>query len=108
MEVREHFYADDPARGPADGKTTLRDVEYFFLGNGLVQAAVQIAPAGNATPVGLLIMDPDRLGPKRAALSFDQTAGIAATALSIVDRGAVHAARAGAVRAGWVRGSRDP
>ncbi|MGZ5554566.1 MAG: hypothetical protein ACXW3H_02280 [Candidatus Aminicenantales bacterium] len=108
MEVREHFYADDPARGPADGKTTLRDVEYFFLGNGLVQAAVQIAPAGNATPVGLLIMDPDRLGPKRAALSFDKTAGIAATALSIVDSGAVHAARAGAVRAGWVRGMRDP
>ncbi len=108
MEVQEHFYADDPARGPADGKTTLRDVEYFFLGNGLIQAAVQVAPAGNATPVGLLIMDPDRLGPKRAALSFDRDAGIAATALSITDRGAVHAARAGSARARWLRGSRDP
>ncbi|HMA54162.1 MAG TPA: hypothetical protein VKT17_06845, partial [Acidobacteriota bacterium] len=108
MEIREHFYADDPARGPADGKTTLGDVEYFFLGNGLIQAAVQIAPAEGATPVGLLIMDPDRLGPKRAALSFDPDAGLAATALSIVDRGAVHAARVGSVRAGWLRGSRDP
>ena len=108
MEIQEHFYADDPARGPAGGKTTLRDVEYFFLGNGLIQAAVQIAPTEGATPVGLLIMDPDRLGPKRAALSFDPDAGLAATALSLVDRGAVHAARAGSVRAGWLRGSRDP
>lgn len=108
MEVQEHFYADDPARGPADGKTTLRDVEYFFLGNGLIQGAVQIAPAGGATPVGLLIMDPDRLGPKRAALSFDPDTGIAATALSIVDQGAVHAARAGSARAGWLRRSRSP
>ncbi len=108
MEIQEHFYADDPARGPADGKTTLRDVEYFFLGNGYIQAAIQIAPAGDATPVGLLIMDPDRFGPKRAALSFDRDTGIAATALSVADRGAVRTAGAGSVRAAWVRGSRDP
>jgi hypothetical protein len=108
MEVQEHFYADDPASGPADGKTTLRDVEYFFLGNGLIQAAVQVAPAGNATPVGLLVMDPDRLGPKRAALTFDRDSGIAATALSITDGGDVHAARAGSAQARWLRRSRDP
>lgn len=40
MEVKEHFYSDDPARGPADAKTTLPGVQYFFLGNGLIQAAV--------------------------------------------------------------------
>ena len=37
MEVKEHFYSDDPSRGPADGKTTLDGVEYFFLGNGRIQ-----------------------------------------------------------------------
>jgi hypothetical protein len=87
MEVREHFYADDPAHGPGDARTTLRDVDYFFLGNGLIQAAVQVAPAGDATPVGLLLMDPERFGPKRAALSFDPEAGIAATSLTLIDRG---------------------
>lgn len=108
MEVGEHFYADDPARGPADAKTTLGGVDYFFLGNGLIQAAVQIAPAGDGSPIGLLIMDPERLGPKRAALTFDPSDGLAATALSIVDRGRTHAPRSGAVRAGWRRGSADP
>ena len=108
MEVKEHFYADDPARGPADGKTTLRDVDYFFLGNGRIQAAVQIAPAGDGTPAGLLVMDPERLGPKRAALTFDKDAGIAATAVALIARGAVHAARAGSARAHWLGGSVGP
>ena len=108
MEVQEHFYSDDPSRGPADGKTTLGDVDYFFLGNGLIQAAVQIAPAGSATPVGLLIMDPERLGPKRAALSFDKNTGIVATTLSLVDREHLCTPRPGSVRAGWLRGSADP
>lgn len=108
MEVREHFYADDPARGPADGRTTLRQVDYFFLGNGLIQAAVQVAPAGDGTPVGLLLMDPERLGPKRAALSFDPDTGIAATALSLADGRATHGPRPGSVRAAWVRGAIEP
>jgi len=108
MEVKEHFYTDDPARGPVDGKTTLRDVDYYFLGNGRIQAAVQIAPAGDGTPAGLLVMDPERLGPKRAALTFDKDAGIAATAVSLIAHGTVHAACAGSVRARWLGGSVDP
>jgi len=108
MEVGEHFYADDPARGPADAKTTLAGVDYFFLGNGLIQAAVQAATAGEGSPVGLLVMDPERLGPKRAALTFDPGTGLAGTALSIVDRDRTHAASAGSVRAGWLGGAADP
>ena len=108
MEVQEHFYSDDPARGPADGKTTLRGVDYFFLGNGLIQAAVQVTPDEGATPVGLLVMDPERLGPKRAALTFDGDTGIAATALALVDRGTGRRARGGSVRARWLPGAADP
>jgi len=108
MEVQEHFYADDPSRGPADARTTLRDVAYFFLGNGLIQAAVQISPAGRGTTVGLLLCDPERFGPKRAALSFDEEAGLAATSVTIEDRRGVHAPRPGAVRARWVPGSAVP
>jgi hypothetical protein len=108
MEVKEHFYADDPARGPADAKTTLDGVDYFFLGNGHIQAAVQTAPRGGATPVGLLVMDPERLGPKRAALTFDPETGLAATALSLVGNGAVRSAGGASVRARWVPGVPDP
>ena len=86
MEVQEHFYSDDPSRGPVDSKTTLRGVDYFFLGNGLIQAAVQVTAAEGATAVGLLVMDPERLGPKRTALTFDKISGISATALSLSSR----------------------
>jgi len=108
MEVQEHFYSDDPSRGPVDGKTTLRGVDYFFLGNGLIQAAVQVTPAEGATQVGLLVMDPERLGPKRAALTFDKESGISATALSLIAAGAVHSARGSSVRAHWIPGVPDP
>ena len=108
MEVQEHFYADDPSRGPADARTTLKDVDYFFLGNGIVQAAVQVAPAGDGTPVGLLLMDPERLGQKRQALTFDEATGIGATALTLEDRRGRHTARPGAVRARWAQGSTVP
>ena len=108
MEVQEHFYSDDPSRGPVDGKTTLRGVDYFFLGNGLIQAAVQVTPAEGATQVGLLVMDPERLGPKRAALTFDKGSGISATALSLIAAGAVHSAHGSAVRARWIPEVPDP
>ncbi|MCX6568169.1 MAG: hypothetical protein NT147_03845, partial [Candidatus Aminicenantes bacterium] len=108
MEVQEHFYSDDPSRGPVDGKTTLRGVDYFFLGNGLIQAAVQVTPAEGATQVGLLVMDPEHLGPKRAALTFDRGSGIKATALSLATAGVVRSARGGSVRARWIPGVPDP
>jgi hypothetical protein len=59
INVQEHFYDDDPSIGPPDVRTVLRGVNYFFLGNGLIQAAVQLAPQGEGTPLGLLIMDPE-------------------------------------------------
>ncbi len=108
MEVREHFYGDDPSRGPVDGRTTLAGVDYFFLGNGLVQAAVQVAAAEGATSVGLLVMDPERFGPKRAALTFDDSSGLLRTAVSLVDGTAVRAAAGPSVRARWLPGSVDP
>jgi len=108
METREHFYADDPRRGPADVKTTLPGAAYFFLGNGRIQAAIQIAPAGGATPAGLLLMDPERLGPKRAALSFDPDRGLEATALTVEDRIGTFRPRPGEVKAAWRRGSAIP
>jgi hypothetical protein len=75
INVDEHVYADDPLDGHPDVRTRLEGASYFFLGNGRIQGAVQIAPAGEGTPLGLIIMDPEALEPKRAALTFDPSSG---------------------------------
>ena len=102
MEVKEHFYDDDPRRGPADGWTTLPGVDYYFLGNGLIQAAVQVCSGKKGTPLGLLVMDPERFGPKSQALSFDPVSGLRPTILRIEARGRFFSPRPGCVRAAWV------
>lgn len=83
MEIEEHFYADDPAIGHADVRTRLAGIDYFFLGNGYVQAAVQVCRSGEGTPVGLLVMHPERFGPKRAALTCDPQSGLEGTIVGI-------------------------
>ncbi len=83
METREHLYADDPAQGPPDCKTNLPGVDYFLLGDGLIQAAVQVCPSGACTPLGSLIMHPGHLGPKRAAFTFQPNEGLAPTAVRV-------------------------
>jgi hypothetical protein len=83
IDVVEHFYDDDPSKGHPDVRTRLRNVAYFFLGNGLIQAAIQIAPSGEGTPVGLLIMDPDRLAKKRESLTMDSDTGLERTMIRI-------------------------
>ncbi len=102
MDVEEHRYSEDPSRGPADARTDLPGVDYFFLGNGRVLAAVQVDPSGTGTPLGLLLMRPECFGHKRAALTFDQEVGLAGTALTIEAGGRARQARAGAVEARWV------
>ena len=91
----EHVYDDDPNRGHPDVRTRLKDVSYFFLGNGLIQAAVQWAPGGEGTPLGLLLMDPDRLRKKREALTGTSRAASSATLVRVETGGAAHQPRAG-------------
>jgi len=97
VDVAEHVYDDDPRRGRPDVRTRLDGVGYFFLGNGLIQAAVQFAPAGQGTPLGLLVMDPDRLRKKREALTMHPSLGLAPTAVLIATGGAVLGPQAGAL-----------
>lgn len=86
IDFEEHLYNDDPNQGHPDVRTRLKDVSYFFLGNGLIQAAVQAAPAGEGTPLGLLIMNPEHLGMKREALTLDTETGLENTMLHIRNR----------------------
>jgi hypothetical protein len=101
IEAKEHFYTDDPAVGPADVRTARKGASYFFIGNGLIQAAVQFSPAGEGTPLGLLIMDPEVLGPKRAALTMDDERGLAPTALEVNAGGRAFRPDASRVRVAW-------
>jgi hypothetical protein len=84
IDVEESFYDDDPGQGHPDVRTRLRDVSYFFLGNGLISAAVQWAPSGEGTPLGLLVMNPEHLCKKREALTLDPETGLENTILSLV------------------------
>ncbi len=83
IDFKEHLYDDDPSQGHPDVRTRLRDAYYFLLGNGRIQAAVQISPAGEGTPLGLLVMDPERLGKKREALTFEDGSGLEGTMLGL-------------------------
>jgi len=83
ITATEHFYDDDPLRGHPDVRTRLADVSYFFLGNGFIQAAVQFAPGGEGTPLGLVVMNPERFGRKRDALTVDPVHGLESTAIRI-------------------------
>jgi hypothetical protein len=103
MDIREHFYEDDPRNGPADSQTTLPGVAYFFLGNGLIQAAVQVCAGPRGTPLGLLIMDPSRLRTKSRSLSFDPDLGLQPTRVEIRMDGRIWTARPDRVSARWLR-----
>ncbi len=75
IDVKEHFYFDDPKLGHPDVRTRLKDACYFFLGNGHILAAIQLASSGEGTPLGLMIMNPERLGKKREALNMNPKTG---------------------------------
>jgi hypothetical protein len=83
IDVKEHVYDDDPKKGHPDVQTFLPGVSYFFLGNGKIQAAVQFAPFSKATPLGLLIMNPEHLGKKRESFTMDSEYGIEKTMIRL-------------------------
>jgi len=101
MDIKEHFYTDDPASGHADVRTRLADSHYFFLGNGQIQAAVQLCRSGEGTPVGLLVMHPEQLGPKRAALTCDPQSGLERTIVRVRIGDTVLTPDASGTRAEW-------
>ncbi|MBN2244331.1 MAG: hypothetical protein JW755_00650 [Candidatus Aminicenantes bacterium] len=102
INVKEHFYEDDPSQGHPDGRTRLKDAYYFFVGNGLISAAVQVSPSGEGSPMGLLLMDPEKLGKKRESLSFDQKSGLEDTMVEILfDGDQKHSPLGCEIKAGW-------
>jgi len=101
IHVEEHVYRDDPKVGHPDVRTQLPGVCYYFIGNGLISAAVQHAPGGEGSPYGLLLMDPEQLKAKRDALSFDPETGIETTMLQLRCRQSGSPLARGDTRACW-------
>jgi hypothetical protein len=108
IDASEHYYHDDPNVGHPDVRTELKGVNYFFLGNGLIQVAIQSAPAGDATPLGVLVMNPDRLRKKREAVTIDAVAGVSATMVRLTCGKVVHEPRAGACEVEWRKSAPVP
>jgi hypothetical protein len=108
IDFQEHFYDDDPSRGHPDVKTRLKDVAYFFLGNGWIQAAVQICPSGEGTPVGLLIMDPEILAKKRESLTMDPESGLGNTMIQIIAGKTIQFPTSSALEARWIADQKVP
>lgn len=108
IDVEEHFYDDDPSKGHPDVRTRLKDVSYFFLGNGIIQAAVQIAPSGEGTPLGLLIMNPNHLAKKRESLSMDPESGLENTMIRISSQGFSHSPQGNTLYARWSKDCKIP
>ena len=101
IDAEEHFYRDDPKLGHPDVRTRLKECYYFFLGNGRIGAALQIAPSGEGTPLGLIIMDPERLAKKRDALTFAEDSGFEHTMLALHWGRGVFTPQHSGVRARW-------
>lgn len=101
INASEHVYDDDPFSGHPDVRIRLAGASYFFLGNGLIQAAVQWAPEGEGSPLGLLVMDPDRFRKKRESLTLDPDTGLRTTALRIVCSRCSDTARPDTLTVAW-------
>ena len=88
MDLKEHFYSDDPNAGHPDVRTNPPECVYYFLGNGEIEAAIQFNRSGagcarQGTPLGILFMHPEQFGKKRDALNFHSDHGVENTQIHI-------------------------
>ncbi|MDH7516153.1 MAG: hypothetical protein QHI48_09795 [Bacteroidota bacterium] len=77
-------------------------VEYYFLGNGLIQAAVQSAESDDAgTHCGLLVWDPEHFCRKASTFLYHPERGLENTRIRVAADGVSHAPKAGSARIEW-------
>ncbi len=67
-----------------DFETTLPDTDYFFLGSGSIQAAIQWSRHPGATPLGILISDPEHFGRKWSTHLFHPEYGLEKTMPTLI------------------------
>lgn len=101
MDAAEHYYNDDPQAAHPDAKTTIDQARYYFLGNGRIEAVIQICPPLNGTNAGLCLMLPDRFGPKSQALTFDKDTGLTTTRPTLLANGDISNSHIEEIQASW-------
>lgn len=70
-----------------DFETYLPNTQYFFLGNGRVQCAIQWSEDERCTPLGLLLSDPEHFSRKWSTLLFHPEYGLERTQLVVIHDG---------------------
>jgi hypothetical protein len=108
MDVKEHFYFDDPQVGHPDSRTNPPNCVYYFLGNGHIQAAIQVNRSGNGTPLGLLFMPPEKFGKKREALNFHPERGIEDSQIHLLCDGREYKPDLASLQVRWEKRNRVP
>ena len=70
-----------------DFETYLPNTQYFFLGNGRIQCAIQWSEDDGCTPLGLLLSDPSHFTRKWSTLLFHPEYGLERTQLTLIHNG---------------------
>ena len=70
-----------------DFETTLPDTDYFFLGSGTLQAAIQWSRHPGATPLGILLSDPEHFARKWSTHLFHPEYGLSKTMPTVILNG---------------------
>ncbi len=70
-----------------DFETTLPDTDYFVLGSGSIQAAIQWSRHPGATPLGLVLSDPGHFARKWSSHLFHPEYGLGKTMLTLILNG---------------------
>jgi hypothetical protein len=108
MDIKEHFYSDDPKIGHPDVRTNPPGGVYYLLGNGHIQAAIQVNRSGQGTPLGLLLMHPEKFGKKREALNFHPERGIEDSQIHLNVDGRDYLAEAAVLQVRWEKNGNVP
>jgi len=101
MDIKEHFYSDDPRIGHPDVRTNPPECVYYFLGNGEIEAAIQVNRSGQGTPLGILFMHPEKFGKKRDALNFHPDRGVENTQIHVTVNGREYSPDAATLQVRW-------
>ncbi|MGA2624758.1 MAG: hypothetical protein ABSF91_12940 [Bacteroidota bacterium] len=98
-------HADSPQKEqgvPQDFYSNKTGTEYFFLGNGLIMAALQTSPSEEAgTHCGLLLMSPEHFARKNTTYLFHPERGLLHSRFYVIVDGTLHAPEFVTSRVHW-------
>jgi hypothetical protein len=83
METSEHYLEFNPYDGHPDKVTNAEGYNYFFIGNGYIELAIQYNKSCKGSPYAIILMDPTKFGRKSKSFTYDEKTGFERTLLEI-------------------------